>query len=134
MKGLTPCTRQIRGPLCSIKLDFDIGDLRTLHSVLGKEKRHSNRCVTQLSSIWSYVETNFRFSCSIIFHLTHRHLIPRFTDLPESLSPSSDHVDPFIDFFHSRLFISLTRSLFIRTFVYRMIYLSISFDLQFIRI
>lgn len=30
LKSLTPCTRQIRGPLCSTKLDFDIDDLCTL--------------------------------------------------------------------------------------------------------
>ena len=87
-KSLTPRTRQIRGSLCSSKLDFDIDDLCTLTLRRRKERERERErekrrraCAGNFSSrrFDRPSETNFRFSSSIILRLPRWHLTPRFT-------------------------------------------------------
>lgn len=98
-KSLTPRTRQIRGSLCSSKLDFDIDDLCTLTLRRGKErererewerKKRRRACAGNFSSrrFDRPSETNFRFSSSIILRLPRWHLTPRLTVFFVSASDS----------------------------------------------
>ena len=126
--SLTPRTRQIRGSLCSSKLDFDIDDLCTLTLRRGRERRKKRKkkekrrraCAGNFSSRRFHrpSETNFRFSSSIILRRTtltfNSTVYCFFSSLPairESrppppLSPPRSLVFPavvrfIIDFFHS---------------------------------